>query len=312
MRRPPAARPLPLVPRWLLISGGALVLLGVATLALRWYAGRRAVQALIVPAKADSTTPGSLGVPYTDLQIPSGAHTIHAWWVRAAAPATAAAASHSSGTRRSAAAAAPAASPAPAVLLFHGNRTSLARQAGIQQVLYRAGISSLAFDYSGFGTSGGSPEPEALRRDARAAAAVFNDSAKSASRRILLGTSLGAAVLLDAITDLEPGCDGVVLVGPFTSARDLAVLRGRVPRWLAWLVPDLYDNVAAIRHLTKPVLIVVSVRDSLFPIAGADRLFAAAAEPKRLAKLEHTGHDAYLATDESWRPVIAFIKQGLD
>jgi alpha-beta hydrolase superfamily lysophospholipase len=310
MRRPPAARPLPLVPRWSLISVAALVLLGVATLALRWYAGRRAAQALIVPAKADSTTPMSLGIPYADLQLRSGDH---AWWVHAPAPAAAAARANKG--RRPAASAAPTASPAPpapAVLLFHGNRTSLAQQAGVQQVLYRAGISSLAFDYSGFGTSAGSPDPDALRQDARAAVAAFNDSAKSASRRILLGTSLGAAVLLDAITDLEPGCDGVVLVGPFTSARDLAVLRGRAPRWLAWLVPDLYDNIAAIRHLTKPVLIVASVRDSVFPIAGADQLFAAAAEPKRLARLEHTGHDAYLATDESWRPVIAFIRQGTD
>ena len=203
------------------------------------------------------------------------------------------------------------------MLLFHGNGTSLAEQAGVQQVLYRAGISSLAFDYSGFGTSGGTASPRALRRDARAAVGVFTDSARSASRRILLGASLGAAVLLDDITDLEAASDGVVLVGTFTSARDLAIRSGRVPdqlarlpRLITWLLPDLYDNVAAIRHLTKPVLIVASVQDSIFPIAGAERLYAAASEPKRLVRLEHTGHDAYLATDESWRPVIAFIKQG--
>jgi len=303
MRRPPAAQPLPLVPRWPLVIVVLLVLLGVGTLGLRWYAGRRAARALIAPARADSTTPQSLGVPYADLQIPSGDHTIHAWWVRAARPDT---------THTPAAAAAAAIAPlaAPAVLLFHGNGTSLAQQAGLQQVLYRAGISSLAFDYSGFGTSGGTASPEALRRDARAAFGVFTDSARSASRRVLLGTSLGAAVLLDDITDLEAGSDGVVLVGAFTSARDLAVGRGRVPQQLAWLMPDLYDNVTAIRHLTRPVLIVASVQDSVFPITGADRLYAAASEPKRLVKLEHTGHDAYLATDESWRPVLAFIKQG--
>ena len=307
MRRPPATRPLPLVPRWVWAIAVVLILLGAGTLALRWYAGRRAAQTLIVPARAVSTTPLSLGVPYADLRIRSGDHTIHAWWVRAASPVPPAAPRD---TARAAAAAAIAPLAAPAVLLFHGNRTTLDEQAGVQQVLYRAGISSLAFDYSGFGTSGGAPSPRALRQDARAAFALFTDSARSASRRLLLGTSLGAAVLLDDITDLETGCDGVVLVGAFTSARDLAVQRGRVPDWLAWLLPDLYDNVAAIRHLTKPVLIVASTEDSVFPIAGADRLFAAASEPKRLVKLEHTGHDAYLATDESWRPVITFIRQG--
>jgi uncharacterized protein len=303
MRRPPATRPLPLVPRWLLILTVTLVVLGVGTLALRWYVERRAVRALIVPVAADSTTPQRLGVPYADLQIPSGDHSIHAWWVRAARPDTG---------KSAAAAAAAAIAPlaAPAVLLFHGNGTSLAQQVGVQQVLYRAGISSLAFDYSGFGTSGGQAGPQTLRQDARAAFAVFTDSAKGASRRVLLGTSLGAAVLLDDITDLETGSDGVVLVGAFTSVRDLGLRRQHAPPWLGWVMPDLYDNVAAIRHLTKPVLIVASVLDSVFPIEGADRLFAAAAEPKRLVRLEHTGHDAYLATDESWRPVIAFIKQG--
>ena len=309
MRRPPAARPLPLVPGWLLAIVVVLVLLGAGTLALRWYAGRRAAEALIVPARADSTTPLGLGVPYADLRIESGGHAIHAWWVRAAPP-TPPAPPDKARSAKAAAAAAIAPLAAPAVLLFHGNRATLAQQAGVQQVLYRAGISSLAFDYSGFGTSSGAPGPQALRHDARAAFAVFTDSARSASRRILLGTSLGAAVLLDVITDLETGCDGVILVGAFTSARDLAVQRGRVPRQLAWLLPDLYDNVAAIRYLTKPVLIVASTRDSVFPVAGADRLFAAASEPKRLVELEHTGHDAYLATDESWRPVIAFFKQG--
>ena len=310
MRRPPALEPVPLVPRWLLAIVVVAVLLGVGAIGLRWYGGRRAARALIEPAKADTTTPQSLGIPYADLQIESGDHTIHAWWVRAASPDT---------TKGQAAAAAAAIAPlaAPAVLLFHGNGTSLPRQLGVQQVLYRAGISSLAFDYSGFGASGGTASPQALRRDARAAFGVFADSATGASRRILLGASLGAAVLLDDITDLEAGCDGVALVGTFTSARDLAIRSGPVPdrfAWLlphvAWLLPDLYDNVAAIRHLTKPVLIVASVQDSIFPIAGAERLYAAASEPKRLVRLEHTGHDAYLATDESWQPVIAFIKQG--
>jgi uncharacterized protein len=303
MRRPPALEPVPLVPRWLLVIVVLLVVLGAGTLGLRWYAGRRAAQLLIEPARGDSTTPQTLGIAYADLRIPSGDHTIRAWWVRAARRDT----TH---TAAGAAAAAIAPLTAPAVLLFHGNGTSLAQQVGVQQVLYRAGISSLAFDYSGFGTSGGAASPEALRRDARAAFAVFTDSARSASRRLLLGTSLGAAVLLDNITDLEAGSDGVVLVGAFPSARDLAVRRGRVPGRLAWLLPDLYDNVAAIRQLTKPVLIVASVLDSVFPLAGAEQLYAAASEPKRLVRLEHTGHDAYLATDESWRPVIAFIRQG--
>ena len=314
MPLPPAARPSPLFPRWPLGLVTGLVLLGLATLAARWYVGRRAAGALIVPAPADTTTPQSVGIPYAALLLQSGDHTIKAWWVRgrtvdSAHPALPA---RSVQSAPSAASAAFAASVAPAVLLFHTNRSSLSHQVGVQQVLYRAGVSSLAFDYSGFGASSGSPSPAALRRDARAAYLAFADSARNASRRILLGTSLGAAVLLDAITDLQAGVDGIVLVGAFASTRQVAVRSGRSPRLLAWLVPDLYDNLAALRRVTKPLLIVHSAQDEVFPIADAEQLLAAATGPKRLLRLDRGGHASYLSTAGEWAPVIAFIKQGLD
>jgi fermentation-respiration switch protein FrsA (DUF1100 family) len=173
-------------------------------------------------------------------------------------------------------------------------------------------VSSLSFDYSGFGASGGTPSPAALRRDARAAFLVFADSARDASRRVLLGTSLGAAVLLDAVTDLQAGADGIVLVGAFASAREVAVRSGRAPRLLAWLLPDLYDNVAAVRHVTKPLLVVHSAQDRVFPVADAERLLGAAAAPKKLLRLDRGAHTAYLSTAADWAPVIAFIKRGLD
>jgi len=284
-----------------------LVLLGLATLAARWYVGRRAAGEMIVPAPADTTTPQSAGVPYAALLLPSGDHTIRAWWVRGRTVD-----STRSARPAPSASSAFAASVAPAVLLFHTNRSSLSQQVGVQQVLYRAGVSSLAFDYSGFGGSGGSPSPAALRRDARAAYLAFADSARTASRRVLLGTSLGAAVLLDAITDLEAGVDGIVLVGAFASARQAAVRSGRAPRLLAWLVPDLYDNLAAVRRVTKPLLIVHSAQDEVFPIADAEQLLAAARGPKRLLRLDRGAHASYLSTAAEWAPVIAFIKQGLD
>jgi hypothetical protein len=279
-----------------------LVLVGLATLAARWYIGQRAAGEMIVPAPADTATPQSVRIPYAALLLQSGDHSIRAWWVRG----------RTSDSAHSAPSAAFAASVAPAVLLFHTNRSNLSEQVGVQQVLYRAGISSLAFDYSGFGASGGSPSPAALRRDARAAYLAFADSARTASRRVLLGTSLGAAVLLDAITDLQAGVDGIVLVGAFASSRQVAVRSGRAPRLLAWLLPDLYDNLDAVGRVTKPLLIVHSAQDQVFPISDAEQLLAAAKGPKRLLRLDRGTHATYLSTAGDWAPVIAFIKQGLD
>jgi hypothetical protein len=293
MTSPPAILPTaPSRPRWrhpaLLSAAGLLVLIAAGT-AARWYAGRRALHELIVPADTLLAPPAGPRLPAASLSLRSGDHTIRASWVRAAPPESA----------------------APAVLLFHGNRTSLPQQAALQDVLYRAGISSLAFDYSGFGASEGEASPAALRRDARAAFALFADSAKDASRRILLGTSLGAAVLLDAITDIQAGVDGVVLVGTFTSAREVARHAGRLPRPLSWLVPDWYDNIEAVRRLQRPLLVVHSARDQQFPIEGAARLIAQATVPKRLISLQDTPHQRYLATSADWQPVLEFIQRGL-
>lgn len=290
MPDPRAEGPLDLLPRWPLVVVIALVVLALGAVLARSYIGKRAARELIVPAAADTTTPASLGVPYADLMLKSGDHTIHAWWVRAPTLDSA----------------------GPAVLLFHANRSTLSDQAGLQQVLYRAGISSLAFDYSGFGKSAGEPTPATLRDDARAAFTAFTDSARAAGRRVLLGASLGAAVLLDAVGDLQTGADGVVLIGAFTSARDIAVRADRVPRFLSWLVPNLYDNVEAVGRLTKPLLIVHSAEDQVFPIDHAERLLDAAPGPKRLVRLDRGGHATYLSTDADWVPVIQFIKQGLD
>ncbi|MBI3082668.1 MAG: alpha/beta hydrolase [Gemmatimonadetes bacterium] len=334
MPDPRAEGPLDLLPRWPLVVVIALVVLAITTVSARWYIGKRAGRQLIVPS-TDTTGPGNPGVPYADLVLTSGDHTIRAWWVRAPTLDSA----------------------GPAVLLFHPNRSTLGDQAGIQQVLYRAGISSLAFDYSGFGKSEGDPTPAALRVDARAAFAVFTDSARAAGRGVLLGTSLGAAVLLDAIAELQAGVDGVVLVGAFTSARDLAVQSGRVPRLASWPVPNLYDHLTAIRRLslrgqclvdrgglervanliqavrflpwdtaffkkriarfypfrlTRPLLVVHSAQDEVFPIEHAEQLLEAASGPKRLERLDRGGHATYLSSDADWLPVIEFIRRGLD
>ena len=287
---PSGEGPLDLLPRWPLVVVIGLVVLAIAVVPIRSYVGKRAARELIVPARADTTTPRSFGIPFADLTLPSGDHTIQAWWVRAPTLDSA----------------------GPAVLLFHANRSTLSQQAGIQQVLYRAGISSLAFDYSGFGASEGEATPAALREDARAAFAAFSDSARMAGRRVLLGTSLGAAVLLDVIADLQTGVEGVVIVGAFASARDLAVHAERVPRLASFLVPNLYDNVEAMRRLGKPVLIVHSAQDEVFPMDHAERLLEAAPVAKRLERLDRGGHAAYLSSDAHWVPVIEFIKRGLD
>lgn len=270
------------------VVAGALLVVSVGG----WLVGRRVVDrraqaSLIVPAPLGARTPADARLAYEVVRITSGDRELHAWLVRAPDSVT----------------------PRRAVLLFHGNRTALSDQVGLQQVLYGHGISSMVFDYSGFGRSGGEATAEHLREDAGAAYRAFVDAVGGDAQKFVLGASLGAAVLLDAVHDVQLGTAGVILVGTFASARETAVREGKVPRFLAFLLPNRYDNVRAVRALRRPLLVVHAADDELFPIADAEALVAAAGSTATLARLDSTAHDEYLTRSEHWEPVLAFIER---
>jgi len=264
---------------WLTVG---LVAAGGVVVGARQLAGRRAEAALFRPAPAAGTTPAAAGLAFRALRIPSGDRQLAAWLVPAPDSARS------------------------AVLFFHGNGSSLADQVPLLAVLVKHGVTAMAFDYSGYGTSGGAPSVAHLREDAIAAVRTFTDSTPGL-RHYALGTTLGAAVMLSAVDSIGPMLDGMILVGAFATARDAAVRAGKVPRAFAWLLPDWYDNVDAIARLRRPVLIEHSVADSLVPIRDAERLLGAAGGAKQLVRLTEGDHASYLSTNADWIPILRFI-----
>lgn len=260
---------------------GVLVVVA-AGFAGRTVIARRAEAGLFRPVAGAPTTPADAHLRASAFRIPRGDHTLEAWLVPGGDSARS------------------------AVLIFHGNGSSLADQIPVLQVLAQHGVTAMTFDYSGYGTSGGRPSIDQLRGDAIAAVRAFTDSTGSL-KRYALGTTLGAAVLLSAVDSVQQDLDGVILVGAFASARHAAVDAGKVPRALAFLMPDFYDNVAAVRRLTRPLLVIHSVEDRVVPITEAERLLGAAAGPKQFARLLTGRHDDYLASTSDWSPVLRFI-----
>jgi alpha-beta hydrolase superfamily lysophospholipase len=268
------------------IGVALLVILGGAWLGARTYVSHRAEQVLIAPAPMGSETPADVGLPYSAFTIPSGNRALHAWLVRAP----------------------DSVKPRAAVLVFHGNRTAISDLVGLQSVLFSHGITSMVFDYSGFGSSNGTPSVRRLREDAVSAWAVFGDSVGREPKKFVLGTSLGAAVLMDAINEIQLGVDGVMLVGTFASSRRTAVRQARVPGILAFILRNHYDNVRAATRLRRRLLVVHSSSDELFPLADAESIAAAAEGPTQLVRLPGVAHDSYLSEEAHWTPVLEFIE----
>jgi uncharacterized protein len=273
---------------WILAVAIALAAVGMGG---RAYASRAMSSRAVTPKAMGTATPDSAELPYARLAFESDDRTLIGWWVRAPAD---------SGRL------------APALLFLHGNRSSLSDYVALQKFLYRQGISSFVFDYSGFGASGGTATLRNAIVDAGRAARVFVDSAGSGARRIAMGSALGSTVLLQAIDSVQPHVNGVVIEGVDASVRGTAVRRGRIPGFLAPLLVEPADNVGAAARISVPLLAVHSVADERAPIADAEKVVAAVPGQSALVRHWRKGHGALLTSSRpcDWAPVLSFVKTG--
>ncbi len=239
----------------------------------------------LITAPNGPETPATFGAPFERLAIASGDRTLDATLVRAPIDT------------------------APALLIFHGTAEAVSYWADTQALLYRHGITSMVFDYSGFGRSTGRATAAHLDEDADAAYAEFVRRVGPTAHRYLLGYSLGTGVVFEAVRRFTPPPSGVVFAASYSSARDGAIAFGLIPRWAKFLLPDLWNNVRDARNLTQPLLVLQSDADQLFPVSMAKAVYDAATVPKQMVVLHGYRHeDGHLRpTDEYWAPVVRFM-----
>lgn len=177
-----------------------------------------------------------------------------------------------------------------AVLCCHGNGGNLSHRADVVAQFQRfSNQAVLVFDYPGYGRSSGRPSEAGCYAAAdRAYDWLTNDCGVAPERLILFGESLGGGVAVDLATRRPHRA--LVLAKSFTSIADMA--QNLYP-WLParWLVRNRFDNLAKIGRCPRPVFIAHGTGDHLVPFAQAERLFAAAPEPKELMPMEGLDHN---------------------
>lgn len=178
--------------------------------------------------------------------------------------------------------------PVPAVLLLHGLSSNKERMASsVGKSLFKRGVASLALDLPMHGERAPRDGPNAFSnplalagawrsavRECEAAVAWLRaQPGVNASRLGIVGYSLGGFLALMTAAD-EPGLRVVALV----AAGDLP---DATP--YAAMVRRIVDPVRAARKLGgRPLLLVNGRRDTTTRPVQAERLFAAAAEPKTM------------------------------
>jgi len=95
--------------------------------------------------------------------------------------------------------------PKAIILQFHGNAQNISSHFASLGWLADFGFEFITFDYSGYGKSSGKASMKNAIADAQSAIKFANERAqKKQAPLILYGQSLGGAVLLKALQDLEP------------------------------------------------------------------------------------------------------------
>jgi fermentation-respiration switch protein FrsA (DUF1100 family) len=183
----------------------------------------------------------------------------------------------------------PHADPRAVVLIAHGNGGNLSHRVELLDLLHELGVSSLIFDYRGYGRSGGSPDEAGILFDARAARRWLAERAGvKESEIVLFGESLGGGVMVDLAA--ADGARALILENTFSSLPDVAAFH--YP-WLPvkLLMRSKLDSASKIGRYHGPVLQFHGDADAIIPLALGERLFDAANEPKQLVIVRNADHN---------------------
>jgi uncharacterized protein len=235
-----------------------LVAFAVLFVMFRWFEHSQVYH----PTRALEATPAELGRAFEDVRSRTGDGVeLHGWFFPA----------NTNSPRKHL-----------AFLICHGNGGNISHRLGLCAALLETGAGVFIFDYRGYGQSAGRPGEEGTYRDVQAAHAWLRQKGFRAENIVALGESLGGGVVGELAIREQVG--GLILQSTFTSIPDIGA---ELFPWLPvrWISSIKYDTRSKLPRLRTPVLVMHSRTDDLVSFHHAEKLFAAANEPKMFCEL---------------------------
>lgn len=189
------------------------------------------------------------------------------------------------------------------ILVSHGNAEDIGYMEPFLEEMEKHGFSVFAYDYQGYGTNQGTPSESHSYMDIDAAYDYLVDKLKIPPQNIVLyGRSLGSAVALDLA--IRKPAKAIIMEAPFvTSFRVLTV---------SPILPfDKFNNLAKIKKLTMPLLIIHGMHDTIVPFWHGEKLYNAAKSRKQSFWVPNANHNDILwqAGDKYWQVISKFINE---
>lgn len=169
------------------------------------------------------------------------------------------------------------------ILHSHGNGEDMGDLAFIYTQIRDAGFNVLAYDYHGYGTSGGRASESAAYADIDAAYEYLTDKLQVPPERIIvLGRSIGGGPSVDLAARKPVG--GLILESSFVSAFRVVT---RIPL-LLW---DKFENLKKLPSVKCPILVIHGENDRIVSTWHGKRLYEAAPGKKQCLWVEAAGHN---------------------
>lgn len=188
------------------------------------------------------------------------------------------------------------------VLFSHGNAEDIGQNRAFFQQYQMQGVGILGYDYRGYGLSSGKPSETNTYRDILAAYTyLIHEKKIDPSQIIVHGRSVGSGPSVWLAANYPVG--GLILESPFVSA-----FRVRT-HWP--IIPfDKYNNLARIKNIDCPLLVIHGQNDRIVGFWHGQRLYEAAAEPKMHYWVPNAGHNdlLFVAGKEYWNKLNEFFE----
>lgn len=157
------------------------------------------------------------------------------------------------------------------VMFFHGNAGNISHRSESIKIFNLLGLSVFIFDYRGYGESEGSPTIYGVNRDAVMAWEWLQKN-KGSENIVVFGRSLGGAIALQFIKNVNPPVKALILESTFSSLADMTGV-DFISRAVRLLVTDAWNSADTARNLTVKTLCVHSPDDDVVPYRLGKRLF---------------------------------------
>jgi uncharacterized protein len=180
------------------------------------------------------------------------------------------------------------------IVHLHGNAENMTSHITGSLFLLEMGYPILAFDYSGYGRSKGSPTLDGIQQDARAVFRYVLENPDIFGNMVFgFGQSMGAYTLARILPDF-PQLKGVILEAGLYSFYDL--FTESYPFMECTIPKDGYSALETLPLSSVPKLFIHGTADAVVPYSHSIRMHEVSAEPKELLILDGVGHiDAFIS-----------------